>query len=87
MGHPIGCSSAFLATKALYELHRIGGRYALATMCIGDDHAIAALFERVSGATPARCPGEAEGRSYFENVDSNKIIDFSVRAVHGACAP
>ena len=47
LGHPIGCSGAFIATKALYELQRIGGRYALATMCIGGGQGIAAVFERV----------------------------------------
>ena len=35
LGHPVGCSGAFIATKALYELQRIEGRYALVTMCIG----------------------------------------------------
>ncbi|MGA0796560.1 MAG: acetyl-CoA C-acyltransferase family protein, partial [Quisquiliibacterium sp.] len=35
LGHPIGCSGAFIATKALFELQRINGRYALVTMCIG----------------------------------------------------
>ncbi|HEX6017867.1 MAG TPA: acetyl-CoA C-acyltransferase family protein [Burkholderiaceae bacterium] len=47
LGHPIGCSGAFLATKALYELQRIGGRYALVTMCIGGGQGIAAVFERL----------------------------------------
>jgi acetyl-CoA C-acetyltransferase len=47
LGHPIGCSGAFLATKAVYELHRSGGRYALVTMCIGGGQGIAAIFERV----------------------------------------
>ncbi|HEX7911657.1 MAG TPA: acetyl-CoA C-acyltransferase family protein [Paraburkholderia sp.] len=47
LGHPIGCSGAFLATKAIYELHRIGGRYALVTMCIGGGQGIAAIFERL----------------------------------------
>jgi acetyl-CoA C-acetyltransferase len=47
LGHPIGCSGAFLATKAVYELHRSGGRYALVTMCIGGGQGIAAVFERV----------------------------------------
>jgi acetyl-CoA C-acetyltransferase len=46
LGHPIGCSGAFLATKAVYELHRTGGRYALVTMCIGGGQGIAAIFER-----------------------------------------
>jgi acetyl-CoA C-acetyltransferase len=47
LGHPIGCSGAFLATKAVYELQRSGGRYALVTMCIGGGQGIAAVFERV----------------------------------------
>ena len=47
LGHPIGCSGAFLATKALYELKRINGRYALVTMCIGGGQGIAAVFERL----------------------------------------
>ena len=47
LGHPIGCSGAFLATKAVYELHRTGGRYALVTMCIGGGQGIAAVFERI----------------------------------------
>jgi acetyl-CoA C-acetyltransferase len=47
LGHPIGCSGAFLATKAIYELHRIGGKYALVTMCIGGGQGIAAVFERL----------------------------------------
>ena len=47
LGHPIGCSGAFLATKAVYELHRTSGRYALVTMCIGGGQGIAAVFERL----------------------------------------
>jgi acetyl-CoA C-acetyltransferase len=47
LGHPIGCSGAAIATKALYELHRTGGRYALVTMCIGGGQGIAAVFERL----------------------------------------
>ena len=47
LGHPIGCSGAFLATKAVYELQRIQGRYALVTMCIGGGQGIAAVFERI----------------------------------------
>jgi acetyl-CoA C-acetyltransferase len=46
LGHPIGASGAIIATKALYELERVGGRYALATMCIGGGQGIAAIFER-----------------------------------------
>jgi len=47
LGHPVGCSGAFIATKAVYELHRTGGRYALVTMCIGGGQGIAAIFERI----------------------------------------
>lgn len=47
LGHPVGCSGAFIATKALYELERINGRYALVTMCIGGGQGIAAVFERL----------------------------------------
>jgi len=48
LGHPIGASGAIIAIKALYELERIGGRYALVTMCIGGGQGIAAVLERVS---------------------------------------
>ncbi|MGH1359950.1 MAG: acetyl-CoA C-acyltransferase family protein [Burkholderiaceae bacterium] len=47
LGHPIGCSGAFLATKAIYELQRTQTRYALVTMCIGGGQGIAAVFERL----------------------------------------
>ena len=47
LGHPIGASGAVIATKALYELQRTGGRYALVTMCIGGGQGIAAIFERI----------------------------------------
>jgi acetyl-CoA C-acetyltransferase len=47
LGHPVGASGAILAVKSLYELKRTGGRYALATMCIGGGQGIAAIFERV----------------------------------------
>ncbi|MEZ4333311.1 MAG: acetyl-CoA C-acyltransferase family protein [Myxococcota bacterium] len=47
LGHPIGCSGAFLATKAIYELQRVGGRHALVTMCVGGGQGIAAIFERL----------------------------------------
>ncbi|MBL8409001.1 MAG: acetyl-CoA C-acyltransferase family protein [Candidatus Accumulibacter phosphatis] len=46
LGHPVGCSGAFIATKAIYELQRIGGKYALVTMCIGGGQGIAVIFER-----------------------------------------
>jgi acetyl-CoA C-acetyltransferase len=46
LGHPIGATGAILTVKALYELQRIGGRYALVSMCIGGGQGIAAIFER-----------------------------------------
>ena len=47
LGHPIGATGAILTIKALYELERIGGRYALVTMCIGGGQGIAAVYERI----------------------------------------
>ena len=47
LGHPIGATGAILTVKALYELRRTGGRYALTTMCIGGGQGIAAVFERI----------------------------------------
>ena len=47
LGHPIGCSGAFIATIAIYELQRVYGKYALATMCIGGGQGIAVIFERM----------------------------------------
>jgi len=47
LGHPIGCSGAAIATKAIHELHRVQGKYALVTMCIGGGQGIATIFERL----------------------------------------
>jgi acetyl-CoA C-acetyltransferase len=47
LGHPIGATGAIICVKALYELQRTGGRYALVTMCIGGGQGIAAIFERM----------------------------------------
>jgi acetyl-CoA C-acetyltransferase len=47
LGHPIGATGALITVKALHELQRIGGRYALVTMCIGGGQGIAAIFERM----------------------------------------
>lgn len=47
LGHPVGATGAIIATKAIHELQRINGRYALATMCIGGGQGIAAIFERI----------------------------------------
>jgi acetyl-CoA C-acetyltransferase len=47
LGHPIGATGAILTVKAIYELQRTGGRYALITMCIGGGQGIAMVIERV----------------------------------------
>jgi len=47
LGHPVGATGAIITTKAIAELHRIQGRFALVTMCIGGGQGIAAIFERV----------------------------------------
>jgi acetyl-CoA C-acetyltransferase len=47
LGHPIGATGCLLSVKAIYELHRTGGRYALVTMCIGGGQGIAAIYERL----------------------------------------
>ncbi len=47
LGHPIGATGCILTVKAIYELHRTGGRYAMVTMCIGGGQGIAAVFERL----------------------------------------
>ncbi|MHB0775675.1 acetyl-CoA C-acyltransferase family protein [Halomonas sp. WWR20] len=46
LGHPIGATGAILTVKALHELERTGGRYAVVSMCIGGGQGIAALYER-----------------------------------------
>jgi acetyl-CoA C-acetyltransferase len=47
LGHPVGATGCIISVKALYELQRIKGRYALATMCIGGGQGIAAIYERM----------------------------------------
>jgi acetyl-CoA C-acetyltransferase len=47
LGHPVGATGAIITVKAIAELKRTGGRYALVTMCIGGGQGIAAVFERV----------------------------------------
>jgi acetyl-CoA C-acetyltransferase len=47
LGHPIGATGCILTIKAIAELHRTGGRYAIVTMCIGGGQGIAAVFERL----------------------------------------
>jgi len=46
LGHPVGATGAIITTKAVHELHRSGGRYALLTMCIGGGQGIAVILER-----------------------------------------
>ena len=48
LGHPIGATGCIISLKALYELQRIKGKYALVTMCIGGGKGSAAIFERLS---------------------------------------
>jgi acetyl-CoA C-acetyltransferase len=45
LGHPLGATGAIVTVKAIHELHRIGGKYALVTMCIGGGQGIAAIFQ------------------------------------------
>ncbi|QET01408.1 acetyl-CoA C-acyltransferase family protein [Cupriavidus pauculus] len=47
LGHPIGATGALITVKAVHELQRVQGRYALVTMCIGGGQGIAAIFERI----------------------------------------
>ncbi|MEK9776656.1 MAG: 3-oxoadipyl-CoA thiolase, partial [Quisquiliibacterium sp.] len=47
LGHPLGASGARLVLTAINQLHKTGGRFAVATMCIGVGQGIASLIERV----------------------------------------
>ena len=47
LGHPVVATGALITVKAIHELHRVQGRYALVTMCIGGGQGIAAIFERL----------------------------------------
>jgi len=47
LGHPVGASGAFIVTKLLHELIRTGGRYGMATMCIGGGQGITTIYERI----------------------------------------
>jgi acetyl-CoA C-acetyltransferase len=48
LGHPLGATGAIITVKALHELNRIHGKYALVTMCIGGGQGIAAIFESMN---------------------------------------
>jgi len=50
LGHPVGATGTILTIKAIYELKRIGGKYALITMCIGGGQGIALVVENVEQA-------------------------------------
>jgi acetyl-CoA C-acetyltransferase len=47
LGHPLGCSGARLTTTLAHELRRRGGRYGLATLCVGVGQGLATIFESV----------------------------------------
>jgi acetyl-CoA C-acetyltransferase len=47
LGHPVGATGAILAVKLMYELERTGGRYGLASLCVGGGQGIASIFERI----------------------------------------
>lgn len=51
LGHPVGATGTILTVKAMYELKRIHGRYALITMCIGGGQGIAMIIENVTEAS------------------------------------
>jgi acetyl-CoA C-acetyltransferase len=48
LGHPLGATGAIVTVKAIHELHRIGGKYALVTMCIGGGQGIAAILQSMN---------------------------------------
>jgi acetyl-CoA C-acetyltransferase len=48
LGHPLGATGAIITVKAIHELHRVGGKYALVTMCIGGGQGIAAIFQSMN---------------------------------------
>jgi acetyl-CoA C-acetyltransferase len=47
LGHPVGATGCLITVKAIYELHRMRGHYALVSLCIGGGQGIAAIFERI----------------------------------------
>jgi acetyl-CoA C-acetyltransferase len=47
LGHPVGATGCLITVKAIYELHRTQGHYALVSLCIGGGQGIAAIFERI----------------------------------------
>jgi acetyl-CoA C-acetyltransferase len=47
LGHPLGATGAIVTVKAIHELQRVGGKYALVTMCIGGGQGIAAIFQSI----------------------------------------
>ena len=55
LGHPLGCSGARLTTTLLHELRRRGGRYGIATMCVGVGQGLATVFEARLAASLGTC--------------------------------
>jgi len=47
LGHPVGATGSIIATKCIHEMHRVNGKYGLATMCIGGGQGIAVIFEKL----------------------------------------
>jgi acetyl-CoA C-acetyltransferase len=47
LGHPVGATGSVIATKCIHEMHRVNGKYGLATMCIGGGQGIAVIFEKL----------------------------------------
>ena len=47
LGHPVGATGAVIVTKLLHELQRVGGKYGMATMCIGGGQGITTIYERL----------------------------------------
>ena len=66
LGHPIGATGAILAVKALHELKRIQGRYAVVSLCIGGGQGIAALFERYWLYMNSKFQGRSLAHRWFE---------------------
>ncbi|NJM07881.1 hypothetical protein HC891_19365, partial [Candidatus Gracilibacteria bacterium] len=77
LGHPIGATGCILTVKAIYELQRTGGRYALVTMCIGGGQGIAAVFERLGGTKEQRNGRTEERKNGGTEEQGNglKLID------------
>ena len=74
LGHPLGASGARLATTALYQLERSGGRRALCTMCIGVGQGIAMVIERLARGARERVRSSSSERRGGIAADRRSII-------------